>query len=156
MRPAAGQPAPEIDSSSDTECWFLLALMEHAGTERGAGFLESRMPFCDGPEVTIWEHARAFDLLTAVAKKRGDTVLAEEAAAACQHLREAARAVFDRTHFPRGFTDAGRPVGSTADDRCFINAQSWAALGRCGTPEQRRTALLHALELAPIRVAWPW
>jgi hypothetical protein len=37
-------------------------------------------------------------------------------------------------------------VGSFAEDRVFLNAQSWAALGGCGTPEQRKTALLAAVE----------
>ncbi|MFP4352523.1 MAG: GH36-type glycosyl hydrolase domain-containing protein [Puniceicoccaceae bacterium] len=193
-KPPKVSTPPDRVGSSDTEPWYLLALLEHARTERGRVFLDSRLPYADGPEASVWEHAvaafrwirdriglgrhglvkshhgdwndylfpmgaggegesmmntgiaaRAYDLLVAEARRRGEPALAEEAASARDALRAAAGAAFDQTHFPRGFTDTGRPVGSTADDRCFINAQSWAALGGCGSPGQRETALRHAL-----------
>jgi len=193
--PKTNTPPTKV-GSSDTEPWFLLALMEHARTERGQALLDLELPFADAPAASVWQHAvaafrwirdaigigrnglvkshhgdwndylfpmgaagkgesmmntgitaRAYDLFAAEARKRGETALADEAATACTALREAAGVAFDQTHFPRGFTDSGRPVGSPADDRCFINAQGWAALGGCGTPEQRATALRHALEV---------
>ncbi len=95
--------------------------------------------------------ARAFGKFAELAGQRGQTQLQEEAAGAAEALRRSAEAVFDQTHFPRGFTDDGRPVGSPADNRCFINAQSWAALGGCGTAEQRKSALRHALKACHAR-----
>lgn len=53
---------------------------------------------------------------------------------------------FDVDRFIRAYDDNGNPVGGL-NDRLFINAQSWAALGKCGTSEQRKTALLKAVEL---------
>jgi hypothetical protein len=53
---------------------------------------------------------------------------------------------FDTDRFIRAYDDNGKPVGD-ADDRLFINSQSWAALGKCGTSAQRKTALLKAVEL---------
>lgn len=91
--------------------------------------------------------ARGMDLLARLARDRGEPDLAAEAAGARDALREAAGAVWEAGFYPRGFTDAGHPVGSAADDRCFINAQSWAALGGCGSREQRLAALRHALEV---------
>jgi len=195
-KPPNDPSPPSIIGSSDTEPWFLLALMEHARTERGRAFLDTSHPYANGPAATVWQHAvatfrwirdqigvgrhglvkshhgdwndylfpmgaagegesmmntgitaRAYDLFAAEATRRGENNLAAAATEACQSLREAAGRAFDQTHFPRGFTDAGRAIGATVDERCFINAQSWAALGGCGTPEQRRTALQHALEV---------
>jgi len=42
--------------------------------------------------------------------------------------------------YPRAFDDAGQLVGG-ADDRIFVEVQSWLALAKCGSPEFRRTAL---------------
>jgi len=194
-KPPKSNDAPTQVGSSDTEPWYLLALMEHARSERGQAFLEMSLPYADGDDSSVWQHAvaafrfirdrigtgrhglikswhgdwndylfpmgaagegesmmntgitaRAYHLFAEEAKRRGDTRLAQEAGNACEALRKAAGEAFDQTHFPRGFTDAGRPVGSTADDRCFINAQSWAALGGCGNPDQRQKALHHALK----------
>jgi cellobiose phosphorylase len=195
-KPPKDSLPPDHVGSSDTEPWYLLALMEHARTERGRAFLETELPYANGSVTCVWNHAistfrwirdrigtgrngltkswhgdwndylfpmgaggegesmmntgiaaRGCDLLAAEARRRGEDLLADEAATFCESLRKAAGLVFDQTHFPRGFTDAGRPVGSPADDRCFINAQSWAALGGCGTAEQRETALRHALQV---------
>ena len=37
-------------------------------------------------------------------------------------------------------------MGTYSENRLFINAQSWAALGKCGTEEQRERALLNAVK----------
>ncbi len=52
---------------------------------------------------------------------------------------------FDKKWFIRAVDDEGNKVG-THNDRLFINAQSWAALGKCGTKEQRKTALMNAVK----------
>lgn len=69
-------------------------------------------------------------------------------------LQTNASRYFDQQWFVRSLDDEGRPIGGYSD-RLFINAQSWAALGKCGTEQQRRTALLKAVELCstPIGMA---
>lgn len=89
---------------------------------------------------------RAFDLLATVANQYGDSRFSAEVARTAATLRQAVANAFDQHWFVRGYTDAGQPVGGYVENRVFLNAQTWAALGRCGTPEQRRTALLNALE----------
>ncbi|MFW5863941.1 MAG: GH36-type glycosyl hydrolase domain-containing protein [bacterium] len=89
---------------------------------------------------------RALDRLIEIARKRNENELAEAMAEFQASLREAMTTCFDETHFIRGYTDKGRPIGSREEGRVFLNAQSWAALGQCGTPEQRRQALLHAVK----------
>jgi hypothetical protein len=89
---------------------------------------------------------RAFASMAQFARRRGEIGLAEALEAFVDEVRDAVGRVFDEAWFPRGYNDAGAPVGSFAEERVFLNAQSWAALGRCGTPEQRRTALLTAVE----------
>ena len=89
--------------------------------------------------------ARACELLADLARQRGDDGFAAELETERDLLRDAAGQSFTSTHFVRGYTDAGRPVGGAQTGRVFINAQSWPALGGCGTAEQRRTALETAL-----------
>jgi hypothetical protein len=81
--------------------------------------------------------------LAVLARGRGEHEWAGHTEALVQDLRSAAGRAFACTHFVRGYTDAGKAVG--AADRVFVDAQCWAALGECGTAEQRRTALLHTL-----------
>jgi hypothetical protein len=89
---------------------------------------------------------RAFDLMARFARQRGEIDLAEELEQFVTQVRAAVSRAFDEAWFLRGYADGGAPVGSFAEDRVFLNAQSWAALGGCGTPEQRKTALLAAVE----------
>ena len=89
--------------------------------------------------------ARAFDSLARVARKRGDTAFAAEAEKWRDSLRAAVGRAFDREWFAGCYTDDGNPIAGYGD-RVYLNAQSWAALGGCGTPEQRRKALLSAVE----------
>ncbi len=89
---------------------------------------------------------RACDGLIPWARRRGDLEFASELEQYLRALRVAVGKAFDSEWFLCGYTDDGKPVGSFAEDRLYLNAQSWAALGRCGTPEQRRTALRHMLE----------
>ena len=89
---------------------------------------------------------RAFASMAQFARERGDSGLAEDLEAFVCEVRDAVGRTFEEAWFVRGYSDAGVPVGSFAEERVFLNAQSWAALGRCGTPEQRRTALLTAVE----------
>lgn len=63
-----------------------------------------------------------------------------------QQLQQAVNSGFDKEWFIRAIDDEGNSVGGY-DDRLFINAQSWAALGKCGTREQRKKALLNAVKL---------
>jgi hypothetical protein len=88
---------------------------------------------------------RAFAALAVLAKARGEEVFAREVSICADEIRRAINQVFDQGWFLRGYTDEGKPVGSYQDDRLFINAQSWCALGKCGTPEQRRAALKNAV-----------
>jgi cyclic beta-1,2-glucan synthetase len=90
--------------------------------------------------------ARACDTLARLASRRGEADLAEEIGAYLKDLRDAAGRCFDRRQFVRGYTDAGKPVGSADSGRVFLNAQSWPALGGCGTSGQRHAALWTALE----------
>jgi hypothetical protein len=104
---------------------------------------------------------RAFELMARFARQRGETALAEELKAFVGQVRDAVGRAFDGAWFLRGYTDAGVPVGSFAEDRLFLNAQSWAVLGQCGTPEQRKTALLKTIEKChtPIGLtlmSWPY
>lgn len=89
---------------------------------------------------------RAFDRLARLARRRGEEKFAREIERYVDEVRAAVEAAYFQGWFLRGYTDAGRPVGSRADDRLFINAQSWPALGGCGTPAQRREALRHAVD----------
>ncbi len=90
--------------------------------------------------------AMACDRFAPIARARREEDLAGELEACRDRLRDAAARAFDETHFLRGYTDAGRPVGDAASGRCFLNAQSWAALGKLGSASQRRAALRHALD----------
>ena len=89
---------------------------------------------------------RAFDLLAEMSLVCGDNMFHEEVIESVNILRTAVSASFDEKWFIRGYTDDGEAVGSYAEDRLFINAQSWAVLGKCGTPEQQRQGLLSAVE----------
>lgn len=89
---------------------------------------------------------RAFDTLSKLADRRGDKFFAQELEIYIGGMRRAVTAAFDTAWFRRGYADSGLPIGSYEEDRLFINAQSWTALGKCGTPEQRKQALLSAVE----------
>jgi len=89
---------------------------------------------------------RAFATLAEVARRRDDAVFAQEVETYTKELQQAMGRAFDRKWFIRGYSDLGNSVGSYQEDRLFINAQSWAVLGKCGTPEQRKQALSQALE----------
>jgi cellobiose phosphorylase len=82
--------------------------------------------------------------LSRIARLKGENECADTIDAYVKKLQQAASKAWTGTHFIRGYTDAGKPVGGK--DRVFINAQSWAALGKCGTEEQRYQALQHALQ----------
>jgi hypothetical protein len=88
---------------------------------------------------------RALDELAGLARARGEADLAAELEAWTAARRQAMLAAFDRTHFVRGYTDQGRPVGGHAEGRVHLNAQTWAVLGRCGTQAMRQTALATVL-----------
>ncbi|MCE0498241.1 MAG: hypothetical protein LV481_09890 [Methylacidiphilales bacterium] len=88
---------------------------------------------------------RAFGYVAEIARRRGETPFATEVETYLTKLRQAVAETFDEGWFRRGYTDDGKPVGSYAENRIFINAQTWAVLGKCGTAEQRRTALKNAI-----------
>jgi len=89
---------------------------------------------------------RAFSTLATFARQRGDSTFAAELDSYVGEMREAVTRAFDEKWFVGGYADTGDAIGSVAEDRLFLNAQTWAALGRCGTPEQRRVALKQAVE----------
>lgn len=84
---------------------------------------------------------RALDGMAMIARRRGETGLAAEMSQWVAERRQAMLAAFDQTHFVRGFNDDGVAVGTEAEGRVHLNAQTWAVLGSCGTPEMRRRAL---------------
>lgn len=88
---------------------------------------------------------RALDRLLLLARSRDP-----EFAATCETrlaaLRAAATAGFDGKWFVRGYTDDGAPFGTLAENRVFLNAQSWCVLGGCGTPAMRESAMRAVLE----------
>ena len=88
----------------------------------------------------------AFSMFAEEAEKRGDIALSGDIKETLNSLRKAVGNSFDKEWFIRDFDDDGNPIGGTKDDRLFINAQTWAVLGGCGTSEQRRMALKSALE----------
>jgi len=79
-----------------------------------------------------------------VARKLNDPIEKEMQAYLTQ-LQEAVGNTFDQGWFIRAYDDQNEPVGGY-DDRLFLNAQSWAVLGKCGTPEQRKLALQNAIK----------
>ncbi|MDF3057411.1 MAG: cyclic beta 1-2 glucan synthetase [Rariglobus sp.] len=87
----------------------------------------------------------ALDRLIPLARIR-DPLFAAECEERLAALRAAATAGFDGRWFVRGYTDDGVPFGTLAQDRIFLNAQSWCVLGGCGTPAMRESALRAALE----------
>jgi hypothetical protein len=90
---------------------------------------------------------RAFDQLYPIAKQRKDTAFARRLKHLSASLHTAMDKTFDQEWFIRAYNDQGEPVGTRLEDRLFLNAQSWAVLGKCGTSEQRRAALQSALKL---------
>jgi hypothetical protein len=180
---------------SDNEIWFLLALSEAITSGLDETILDHCLPFADGMDASLWEHARAawywirdvigigphglvkiwhgdwddymngmgrlgvgestmntgmacraIDTLVLLARKRGEEQLASELEDWVAARRLAMYGAFDQTHYLRGFTDKGEPVGSYSEGRVHLNAQSWAILGHCGTPEMRRLALKTAVD----------
>ncbi|MCE0522466.1 MAG: hypothetical protein LV480_06105 [Methylacidiphilales bacterium] len=89
---------------------------------------------------------RAFGSVAEIARRRGETALASEVESYLEKLRPSVAEAFDQGWFRRGYTDGGKPVGSHAENRVFLNAQTWPVLGKCGTAEQRRTALKNAIK----------
>ena len=89
---------------------------------------------------------RAFSALARLARQREEIGFALELEKYTSEVRAAVAAAFDEDWFVCGYDDTGKAVGSRGENRLFLNAQSWAALGQCGTVEQRRRALRSAIE----------
>ncbi|MDF3056004.1 MAG: cyclic beta 1-2 glucan synthetase [Rariglobus sp.] len=87
----------------------------------------------------------ALDRLIPLARAR-DPRFAKECEERLASLRAAATAAFDGRWFVRGYTDDGLPFGTLAEDRVFLNAQTWCVLGGCGTPAMRESAMRAVLE----------
>lgn len=87
---------------------------------------------------------RALLNMKAIAGKLKDPIESELSAYLTQ-LQKSVEKSFDKEWFVRAYDDNGKAVGGY-NDRLFLNAQSWAALGKCGTPEQRKKALLNAVK----------
>ena len=88
---------------------------------------------------------RALDALLPFAEER-DPEFAADCRRWLAELRAAAAAGFDERWFVRGYRDDGRPFGTSAEDRVFLNAQSWCVLGGCGTAAMREAAMRALLE----------
>lgn len=95
---------------------------------------------------------RAFSLLADLAELLDEAPFAAEVRERVDRLREAVAGAFDRKWFVRGYTDEGFAVGSHDEGMLFLNAQTWAILGGCGTPRQRETAATSALEHCDTRI----
>jgi hypothetical protein len=95
--------------------------------------------------------AKAFDSLARIASKKGDSGFAVEAETWRDSLRAAVAKTFDEEWFVGCYTDEGQPVAGH-NDRLYLNSQSWAVLGGCGTREQRRSALLSTAERCGSRI----
>lgn len=87
----------------------------------------------------------ALDRLVELARPR-DPEFAAMCGQRLASLRAAAEAAFDGRWFVRGYTDDGVPFGTLAENRLFLNAQSWCVLGGCGTREMRESAMRATLE----------
>jgi hypothetical protein len=88
---------------------------------------------------------RALDRLILLAATR-DPAFAKTCETRLAALRAAATAGFDGRWFVRGYTDEGAPFGTVAENRLFLNAQSWCVIGGCGTPSMRESAMRAVLE----------
>lgn len=95
--------------------------------------------------------ARAFDSLIVIARKRGDSAFASEAEIWRDKLRLAVGDAFNVAWFTGCYNDAGNAIAHYGD-RLYLNAQSWAALGKCGTREQRIRALNSAVKECESRI----
>lgn len=95
---------------------------------------------------------RAFELMAGIARQRHEKSFALEMETFILTLRHAVSEAFDKGWFRCGYNDFGKPVGSHAENRVFLNAQSWSVLGKCGTPEQRREALRNAIKHCHSRI----
>jgi len=89
---------------------------------------------------------RAFSVFALLARLRGESDFAAELETYVAEVRAAVARTFDQNWFVGGYTDTGEPIGSFAEDRLFLNAQTWAVLGQCGTPDQRHRAMQQAIE----------
>jgi len=88
---------------------------------------------------------RALLDIKAIAAAKGDTAFGGEVNTYYLALKKAADASFDQQWFIRGFDDKGQAIGS-AEDRLFLDAQSWNVLGKCGSNDQRKLALQNTLK----------
>jgi cellobiose phosphorylase len=127
VRDAIGRGAHGLILIRDGDWNDYLSLMGAKG--RGESVMNSGMA------------CRAFSAMAVIARRRGETELAAELEHFTAELRAAVAAAFDEVWFLRGYTDAGKPVGGSAENRLFINAQTWSVLGGCGTRTQQMQAL---------------
>ncbi|OHB53329.1 MAG: hypothetical protein A2Y12_19960 [Planctomycetes bacterium GWF2_42_9] len=88
---------------------------------------------------------RAFSLLEKYAVELNEYDFAKEVKEFCDGLQTAVQKCFDKAWFVRGYTDQGFAVGFK-EDRLFLNAQTWAVLGRCGTDMQRQQSIVSAVQ----------
>jgi hypothetical protein len=89
---------------------------------------------------------RALYLLEKYALQLSEYEFAKEVKTFCDDINIAMQKCFDEKWFVRAYTDQGVAVGTLKEDRLFLNAQTWAALGKCGTDAQRQQAMLSAIE----------
>lgn len=108
--------------------------LSYVGTQgRGESMMNTGMACC------------ALSRLLPLARER-DLEFADECERLLSRLRQAAEKGFDQGWFVRGYTDEGKPFGTFAEDRVFINAQSWCVLGGCGTRAMQELAMRAVLE----------
>lgn len=88
--------------------------------------------------------AFALDTWAPVCASRGDASLAASYRGEAEALRASINQLaWDGEWYARGFTDAGRPFGSSRDEegRIFLNAQSWAIISGTATPDRARQCI---------------
>ncbi len=152
------EPCPYWDGGAEESLWQHLvrahgAVMRHRG-DQGLVLFPDWDDFLSGvgrggkgqSVMNSGIAARAFDSLAQFARARGENELSAQFARDAADMRAAVGAAFDTAWFLRGYKDDGSPFCSHAESRVSLVAQAFAVLGKCGTPEQRRTALCSALE----------
>lgn len=95
--------------------------------------------------------AKTFDSLARIARKRGDTKFASTTETWRDTLRQAVGKAFDTAWFAGCYSDEGRAIAGYGD-RLYLNSQSWAVLGRCGSREQRVEAMKNAVRECQSRI----
>jgi cyclic beta-1,2-glucan synthetase len=100
-----------------------------------------------GKGESVWLAFFLYDVLNSfaeLAKRRNDSVFAEECLSHAQTLRRnIEKNAWDGQWYRRAYFDNGEPLGSATNPECQIDAlpQSWSIISGAGDPERARTAM---------------